>query len=79
MVPNILLLDKATYAQAQPMLYGGNTFAVQDTTALFTFLTNIGSQNLATITDLSLEAWGESKAHRAMNYPALSMLAGVSP
>lgn len=42
LVPNLLLLNRETYAQTQPMLYGSNRFAVEDTTALHAFLALIG-------------------------------------
>lgn len=42
LVPNLLLLNRETYAQTQPILYGSNDFAVQDTTALHAFLAMIG-------------------------------------
>lgn len=42
LVPNLLLLNRETYAQTQPILYGSNNFAVEDTTALHAFLAMIG-------------------------------------
>ena len=77
LVPNILLLNQATYAETQPILYAGNTFAVEDTTAMHAFLANIGPKNRATITDLTIKGWGYTKAHKALNHPAFTMLAGA--
>ena len=74
LVPNLLLLNKATYAETQPILYAGNTFAVEDTTAMHAFLAKIGSKNRANITDLTIKGWGYTKAHKALNHPALTML-----
>ena len=75
LVPNLLLLNHAIYAETQPILYAGNAFAVEDTTAMHAFLANIGPKNRATITDLTVKGWGYTKAHKALNHPALTMLA----
>ena len=77
LVPKILLLNKAIYAETQPILYASNTFAVEDTTAMHAFLATIGPKNRATITDLTLKGMGYSKAHKALNHPAFTMLAGA--
>ena len=74
LVPNLLLLNKAIHAESQPILYAGNTFAVEDTTAMHAFLAKIGPKNRATITDLKVQGWGYTKAHKALNHPALTML-----
>lgn len=74
LVPNLLLLNKAIYAESQPILYAGNTFAVEDTTAMHAFLAKIGPRNRATITELRVLGWGYTKAHKALNHPALTML-----
>ena len=74
LVPNILLLNKAIYAETQPILYAGNTFAVEDTTAMHTFLAKIGPKNRGNIIDLTVKGWGYTKAHKALNHPALTML-----
>ena len=74
LVPNLLLLNKAIYAETQPILYAGNSFAVEDTTAMHTFLAKIGPKNRADITHLTVKGWGFTKAHKALNHPALTML-----
>ena len=74
-MPNILLLNKAIHAETQPILYAGNGFALEDTMALYTFLTIIGPKNRATLTNVTIYGWGFTKAHKAFNYPALTMLA----
>ena len=76
-MPNILLLDREIYAQTQPILYGGNNFIVEDTMALHAFLSGIGPKNCATMTDLTIKGWGFTKAHKAMNHPALTLLASA--
>lgn len=77
LTPNILLLNQAIYAETQPILYAGNTFALEDTTALHAFLATIGPKNRATLTDLSIQGWGYTKAHKALNHPAFTLLAGA--
>lgn len=77
LAPNLLLLNQAIYAETQPILYAGNTFAVEDTMAMHTFLATIGPKNRATISDLTIGGWGHTKAHKALNYPAFAMLAGA--
>ena len=74
LVPNILLLNQAIYTEAQPILYAGNSFIVEDTTAMHAFLANIGPKNRANITDLTIRGWGYQGAQKAMNHSALTML-----
>lgn len=74
LVPNLLVLNKQIYDEAQPMLYANNDFAFEDTYALHTFLTKIGTKNVATLQDLTVNGWGASGAHKAMNPPAVSLL-----
>lgn len=78
LVPNILLLNREIYAETQPILYASNTFNVEDTTALHAFLANIGTNNRATLTDVTISGWGYTKAHKAMNHPAFTLLAGAT-
>ena len=77
LVPNILLLNRAIYHETQPVLYAGNIFSLEDTTALHAFLATIGCKNRATLTDLSIKGWGYTKAHKALNHPAFTMLTGA--
>lgn len=77
LVPNILLLDREIHAQTQPILYGGNKFYLEDTTALHAFLATIGPKNCSTLTDLTVKGWGYTKAHKAMNHPAFTLLASA--
>lgn len=39
------------------------------------FLATIGPKNRATVTDITIKGWGYTKAHKALNHPALTMLA----
>lgn len=77
LTPNVLLLNRTIYAETQPILYAGNTFAVEDTTAMHAFLATIGPKNRATLTDLTVKGWGYTKAHKALNHPAFTLLAGA--
>ena len=74
LVPNITLLNKAIHAETQPILYGNNEFIFEDTTALYQFLAGIGSKNVATLTDITVNGWGDTKSHRSMNHPAMTLL-----
>ena len=70
----MLLLDKVTYSETQPILYGSNDFVLEDTTALHTFLAIIGARNVAALTDITVKGWGETKTQKGLNYPALTLL-----
>lgn len=74
LTPNILLLNRAIHAETQPILYGGNTFALEDTKTLHAFLANIGHKNCATLTDITLLGWGTTRTQTALNYPAFTLL-----
>ena len=78
LVPNLLLLNKQIYAEAQPILYGANAFAVEDTAALHSFLANIRPRNVATLTDITINGWGDTRALKVMNNPALTLLASAT-
>lgn len=41
------------------------------------FLATIGPKNRATLTNLTIKAWGYSRGHKALNHPAFTMLAGA--
>ena len=77
LVPNLLLVNRQIYSEAQPILYGQNAFALEDTMALHAFLANIGPRNVAALADVTIKGWGYTKAHKALNYPALTLLAGA--
>ena len=75
LVPNFLLLNHEIHTETQPILYASNSFFFEDTTAMHTFLTTVGPPNRATLVDLTLKGWGDSRAHKTMNYPAFTALA----
>ena len=77
LIPSLLLLNHEIYAETQPILYGSNDFAFEDTTALHHFLASIGSKNCATLTDVTLRGWGQTKSHKALNFPAFTLLANA--
>lgn len=76
-VPNLLALNHEIYSEAQPILYRSNAFVLADTTALHNFLAIIGSKNAAALANVTIKGWGHSKAHKALNYPAFTLLAGA--
>lgn len=78
MVPNILLLNREICNEASPVLYAGNCFIVEDTTALHAFLANIGAKNRGLLADVTVKGWGYTKAHKSMNHPGLTMLADTN-
>ncbi|KAG8529621.1 uncharacterized protein KY384_005101 [Bacidia gigantensis] len=73
-LPNMLLLNKATYEEARAILYGGNVFSVEDTMALHGFLAIVGAENRALISEVEICGWGWSAATKAMNHPAFTIL-----
>jgi len=77
LVPNLLALSRQIFNEAQPILYGKNAFAVENSFALHAFLANIRPRNVAMLTDLTIKGWGYSKVHKALNHPAFSMLASA--
>ena len=75
----MLLLKHQVYAEAQPYLYAGNTFALEDTTALHDVLANIGLRNPATFTEICLKHLGlESGVYKALNFADFVLLAGAT-
>ena len=72
--PGFLYMNKRFYAEAQPILYGANTFALDDTTALHLFCLLIGDENCRSLRNVSLKEWGERGAQKTMNNPAFGSL-----
>ncbi|KAL8798191.1 MAG: hypothetical protein Q9182_006883 [Xanthomendoza sp. 2 TL-2023] len=74
-----VLLNKQTYAEAQPILYGANRFAFADMKALHIFCANIGPNNCALLKQMSIECWG--RAHLGIDsfakYAAFTTLASA--
>jgi hypothetical protein len=77
LVPSLLALNHQIYSEAQPILYSSNAFILEDTTALHNFLADIGSRNTVALADITIKQWGYSAAHKALNYPAFTLLAGA--
>lgn len=76
LAPNILLLNREIYKEAQPILYGGNQIILDDTYTLHTFLASIGSKNCAALTNIKILAWGQGRGvYKAMNHAAFTLLA----
>ena len=72
-VPNLLAANQQIYAEAQPMLYSGNTFAFECSAALHTFCVVIGPRNCAALRNLKIMSW----ASKAMNHAVFAMLANT--
>ncbi|KAL8754809.1 MAG: hypothetical protein Q9199_004080 [Rusavskia elegans] len=75
--PTIIALNREIHAQAQPILYGANAFALEDPKALLAFCANIGPKNCAYLQEVSLKHWGNTVVRRAMCHPAFAMLASA--
>ncbi len=75
--PNFLLLNREFHAETQPILYGANTFAFEDTKALHAFCATIGPKNCASLRRLVIRSLGYSDASRAMIHPAFTVLASA--
>ncbi|KAL8724987.1 MAG: hypothetical protein Q9166_007636 [cf. Caloplaca sp. 2 TL-2023] len=73
-VPNLLALNHQINAETQPILYGANVFAFENTKALHTFCTNIGPRNGAALRELTIKHWGDTKAGKGLNYPAFTSM-----
>lgn len=77
-VPALLSLNKQVYAEAKSVLYE-NQFFFADTTAMHHFLANLGPSHRAFLKDLTLLGWGVGRGtHKAMNYPALTLLSDAT-
>jgi hypothetical protein len=74
LVPNLLALSHQIYSEAQPFLYRMNAFVLEDTTALHSFLATVGPRNSVLLADVTIKEWGYSKAHKALNHPAFTLL-----
>ncbi|KAL8715442.1 MAG: hypothetical protein Q9220_000776 [cf. Caloplaca sp. 1 TL-2023] len=74
LVPNLLVTNREIYAETQPILYGANVFALEDTITLLNFAAGIGRKNCETLRELSLKHYGDTATRKAMNHPAFSML-----
>ena len=77
LVPQFLALNRHFHAETQPILYGANTFAVENMKALHTFLASIGVKNCESLQQLSVKQLGQSRATSSMAYPAFVLLANA--
>jgi len=76
-VPGLLAVSRQVYAEAQPILYGGNVFILKDPAVLHTFCAKIGPRNCAALKELVLKEYGYSGVSKAMNHAAFTMLASA--
>jgi hypothetical protein len=75
--PNILAACKTIYMEAIGLLYS-KPMILTDTSALLSFTTQIGPKHRAMLRDLEIANWGYTPALKAVNFPAVSMLADAT-
>lgn len=75
-VPSLLAANRQICAEALPILYS-NKFMLEDTTALHSFMADLRPQTRELLEDVTIQGWGYTKAHKALNHPGLTMLSGA--
>lgn len=76
--PNVLAVNKQIHFEATSVLYK-QALIFDDTMALHHFLGQIGQTNRMLLDDISIKEWGFGRGtHKAMNFAALTMLAGAN-
>ena len=73
LVPALLAVNREIHAEASALLYK-QPFRFENTSALYYFLATAGPSNRAMLEDISIHGWGHTKAHKALNHPAFTML-----
>jgi hypothetical protein len=68
---------EAIYEEAHMYLYS-KPIICMDTYTLHSFLTTIGVRNRAKLRDIEVAEWGYSSAYKAVNFPAISLLADAT-
>ncbi|KAL8678597.1 MAG: hypothetical protein Q9186_005060 [Xanthomendoza sp. 1 TL-2023] len=74
--PKLLLLNKKTYAETQPILYGANRFLFEEMRVLHTFCGTIGPGNCASLQQLRIKDW-YYQSNRFINYAGFTTLASA--
>jgi hypothetical protein len=72
--PNLLAVSKAVYAEAASFLYR-QRIIVADNYTLLSFLNQIGRQHTHLLREISIKEWCSGRAHRSINFPAMTLLA----
>jgi hypothetical protein len=75
--PNLLAVSKTIYAEAASFLYG-QRIIVADNYALLSFLNQIGHQHTSMLRKISIKEWCSGRAHRSINFPAMTLLASAT-
>ncbi|KAF2490083.1 hypothetical protein BU16DRAFT_531421 [Lophium mytilinum] len=75
-VPSLLAVNRQICAEALPILYS-NKFMLEDTTALHSFMADLRPKTRELLEDVTIQGWGYTKAHKALNHPGLTMLSGA--
>ncbi|KAK3082006.1 hypothetical protein LTS18_008444 [Coniosporium uncinatum] len=72
--PALLVANRQIYREAKGFLYAG-PIVVEDTTALHAWLAGLGRETRGLLEELTVARRGQSRSHKAMNHPALTLLA----
>jgi hypothetical protein len=75
--PNLLAVSKTIYAEAASFLYG-QRISVADNYTLLSFLNQIGRQHTSMLREVSIKKWCSGRAHRSINFPAMTLLASAT-
>ncbi|QDS73857.1 hypothetical protein FKW77_006755 [Venturia effusa] len=76
-VPNLLTVSKTVHAEAASFLYGQRiNFA--DNYSLLSFLNQIGREHTSMLREICIKEWCSGRAHRSINFPAMTLLASAT-
>ena len=76
-VPNLLAVSKEVRAEAASFLYS-QPICVADNYTLLSFLNQIGPEYSSLLRDITIREWCAGRAHRSINFPAMTLLAYAS-
>ncbi|KAK6852118.1 hypothetical protein PG995_012243 [Apiospora arundinis] len=72
--PALVAVSKEIYAEAAPMLYGGQRFVAQDGFALLAFLMGLRPETVARLRRVAVHYWADTRSHSSTNLPAVALL-----
>ncbi|KAK8123701.1 hypothetical protein PG999_003619 [Apiospora kogelbergensis] len=78
LTPALLATSKAVYAEAAPILYGGQRFVARDGFALMAFLMGLRPETVARLRHVAVHDWADTRSHTSTNLPAVAMLRDAS-
>lgn len=74
LVPNLLAVNRQIRDEASSILYK-QEIILEDTTALHTFIAQIGPYNRELLSDVTIKGWGSGRGvHKGHNFAALTIL-----